>query len=164
MDLNRATILGRLTRDPEVRTTTTGKNVASVSVATNRSWTDQTGAKQEFHEYHNCVLWGKLADIAGQYLTKGRRVYMEGRLQTRDWTGTDGVKRYRTEIVVESMIMLEGPRQAQSAAGGLRPVNSGLESSLPGQSSGLVNSAGGGDGPPPVPPQEAEIKVEDIPF
>ena len=149
MDLNRATILGRLTRDPEVRSTPSGQAVATIGLATNRAWTDQAGVRQERGDYHNCVLWGKLAEIAGQYLSKGRRVYMEGRLETRDWTGQDGVKRYRTEIVVDNMIMLDGPRGTTSS------------------------SAGGSDvPPPPMSPSlgssrdvvEEEIKVEDIPF
>ena len=75
MDLNRATILGRVTRDPEVRSTTSGQSVCTLSVATNRSWTDSAGTKQEKSEFHNVVLWGKLADIAGQYVTKGRRIF-----------------------------------------------------------------------------------------
>ncbi len=108
MDLNKAMVIGRLTRDPEVRSTTTGQNVASFSVATNFTWTDQSGQKQEKVEFHNIVAWRKLADICGQYLKKGSRVYIEGRLQTRDWTGQDGVKRYRTEITAENMIMLDG--------------------------------------------------------
>lgn len=148
MDLNRATVLGRLTRDPEIRTTNSGQNVTTLGIATNRAWTDQSGQKQEKTEFHNCVFWGKLADIAGQYLTKGRRVYVEGRLQTRDWTGQDGVKKYRTEIVAENMIMLDGPR------------------------GGGDNSGDEGDGnykapqtSTPAPQEEiAEIKVEDIPF
>jgi single-strand DNA-binding protein len=148
MDLNRATILGRLTRDPEVKSTQTGKNVATLSVATNRSWTDQSGAKQEIVEYHNCVLWGKLADIAGQYLSKGRRIYLEGRIQTRDWMGTDGVKKYRTEIVVDNMIMLDGPRgSGSSQAGGSDDAPTHSDQS----------NGGGRD-------REDEIKVEDIPF
>ena len=110
MDLNRATIIGRVIRDPEVRTTTSGQSVTTISVATNRSWTDGAGVKQEKGEFHNCVMWGKLAEIAGQYLTKGRRIYIEGRIETRDWTGQDGIKRYRTEIISENMIMLDGPR------------------------------------------------------
>ncbi len=142
MDLNRATILGRLTRDPEVRTTTGGKNVTNFAVATSRSWTDQSGSKQEQVEYHDCVLWGKLADIAAQYLSKGRRVYLEGRIQTRDWVGNDGVKKYRTEIIADNMIMLDG-----------------------GQRSGNAPAPGAGNAtPPPAPPAEDEIKVEDIPF
>ena len=143
MDLNRATILGRLTRDPEVRTTPNGRSVASLSVATNRVWVNQnTGTKEEKVEYHNCVLWGKLAEIAGQYLSKGRRVYLEGRIETRDWTGQDGVKRYRTEIVVDNMIMLDGPK--------------GSTGNMPNHD----------DSTPPMPTEvvEEEIKVEDIPF
>lgn len=144
MDLNRATILGRLTRDPEVRSTPTGKSVATLGIATNRVITDPQGNKKEYVEYHNCVLWGRLAEIAGQYLTKGRKVYVEGRLQTRDWVGTDGVKRYKTEIVVEQMIMLDGPRGTSSPAASSR-----------------------NDSPPAFEPsggEEQEIKVEDIPF
>jgi single-strand DNA-binding protein len=141
MDLNRSTILGRLTRDPEVRTTPTGKNVTSMAVATGRVWTNQAGEKQEKSEFHNCVLWGKIGEIAGQYLSKGRRVYVEGRLETRNWTGDDGVKRYRTEIIVDNLIMLDGPRGAANS----------------GESSGDVP-------PPPAEVVEEEIKVEDIPF
>jgi single-strand DNA-binding protein len=145
MDLNRATILGRLTRDPEVRTTPTGQSVCTLSLATNRVWTDHTGVRQERADYHNCVLWGKLADIAGQYLSKGRRLYAEGRIETRDWTGQDGVKRYKTEIVVDNMIMLDGPKSAGSSS-----------------------SSSYNDAPPPqmpsAPVEEEEIKVEDIPF
>lgn len=157
MDLNRVTIIGRLTRDPELRSTASGKAVASMGVATGRVWKDQAGVKQEKTEFHNCVLWGRLAEIAGQYLAKGRQIYVEGRLETRDWIGKDGVKRYRTEIVVENMIMLGGPRQASPS--GLRPVNSdvgksAIEPSLPGA------AAGGDVGEEPV----EEIKVEDIPF
>lgn len=146
MDLNRATILGRLTRDPEVRTTPNGRSVATVSVATNRVWVNAgTGAKEERPEFHSCVLWGRLAEIAGQYLSKGRRIYLEGRLETRDWTGQDGVKRYRTEVIVDNLIMLDGPR-----------------------STGAAPAARGSDEAPPPPAAadlvEEEIKVEDIPF
>ncbi|MEK7084371.1 MAG: single-stranded DNA-binding protein [Patescibacteria group bacterium] len=146
MDLNRATIIGRLTRDPEVRSTPSGRSVATIGMATNRAVTDQQGNKKEYVEYHNCVLWGKLAEIAGQYLTKGRRAYMEGRLQTRDWVGTDGVKRYKTEIVVDNMIMLDGPRGGHAA-----PAMAGSNDA---PSPAFEPSAG----------EEQEIKVEDIPF
>lgn len=142
MDLNRATLIGRVTRDPEMRTTPSGQSVTTLSVATNRAWTDNAGVKQERSEFHNCVLWGKLAEIASQYVTKGRRVYIEGRIETRDWTGQDGVKRYRTEIVAENMIMLDGAK----GAGSTGPVST--------------------NGSPSQPPEvvEEEIKVEDIPF
>jgi single-strand DNA-binding protein len=144
MDLNRATIIGRLTRDPEMRTTPNGRSVTTIALATNRSWTDQAGAKQEKVEYHNCVLWGKLAEIAGQYLAKGRRAYVEGRIETRDWTDQSGVKKYRTEIVVENLIMLDGPRSAGSGA------------PMP------ADAAQGN--PPPKDDDASEIRVEDIPF
>ena len=154
MDLNRVMLIGRLTRDPEVRTTPTGKTVASISLATGRVWKDQAGAKQERTEFHNCVLWGKLADIAGQYLVKGRQVYMEGRLETRDWVGTDGVKRYRTEVIVENLIMLGS---GKSGAAGAPPSTPGM---------GNMTAPGSGDDAPsaPMDVREEEIKVEDIPF
>lgn len=139
MDLNRATIMGRLTRDPEVKTTPNGRTVVNMSVATGRVWVDQTGNKQEKTEFHNCVIWGKLADIAGQYLAKGRRVYVEGRLETRNWD-KDGVKHYRTEIIVDNMIMLDSPK----GGSGTMPVSN--------QSSPIKEVV------------EEEIKVEDIPF
>lgn len=147
MDLNRATILGRLTRDPEVRNTPSGQTVATLGVATNRVWNDANGVKQERSDFHNCVLWGRLAEIAGQYLGKGRRVYMEGRLETRDWVGQDGVKRYRTEIVVTNMIMLDSPRGSQQT---------GYQNDNPPMPS--ASEPGSGD------VIEEEIKVEDIPF
>jgi single-strand DNA-binding protein len=110
MDLNKVMIIGRLTRDPEIRTTTTGQNVASFSVATSFNWTDQQGQKKEQSEFHNVVAWRKLADIIGQYLKKGAQVYIEGRLQTRSWDDkTSGQKKYRTEIVADNMIMLARP-------------------------------------------------------
>lgn len=107
MDINRATIVGRLTRDPEVRTTPSGVNVASFGVATNFVWTDPTGARKEAVEFHNVVAWRKLGEIVAQYLKKGRRVLVEGRLQTRTWEGQDGSKRNRTEIVADNLIMLD---------------------------------------------------------
>lgn len=109
MDLNKVMIIGRLTKSPEVRSTPTGQSVCSFSVATNRAYTDAQGQKQEKAEFHNIVVWGKLADICSQYLTKGKRAYFEGRLQTRDWVGQDGVRRYSTDVIVENMIMLDGP-------------------------------------------------------
>lgn len=146
MDLNRATILGRLIRDPEVRSTSSGKTVTSITLATNRVWNDQSGVKQERTEFHNCVLWGKIGEIAGQYLSKGRRAYIEGRIETRDWVGQDGVKRYRTEIIVDNMIMLDGGPGGNRGASGVGAVPP-PEYSEP--SSEVV---------------EEEIKVEDIPF
>ena len=116
MDLNKAQIIWRLTSDIELRTTPNGQSVTSFSVATNRNWTDSSGMKQEQAEFHNVVLWGKLAEIANQYLSKWRRVYIEWRLQTRNWEAQDGTKRYRTEIVWDNMIMLDSPGSAWASS------------------------------------------------
>jgi single-strand DNA-binding protein len=157
MSLNRATIIGNLTRDPEVRTTTGGQSVASFGVATNFSWTDQSGQKQERVEYHNVVAWGKLAEICGQYLGKGRKVYVEGRLQTREWEGQDKLKRKTTEIICESMIMLDrGNAPAAGATAGATRTNVAA----------AVNGANAAQASQPasVPSNDNEIRVEDIPF
>lgn len=122
MDLNKVMIIGRLTKDPEVRATPGGTSVSSFSVATNRVYTDTQGQKQEKAEFHNIVAWGKLADICGQYLTKGKRAYIEGRLQTRDWVGQDGIRRYSTEVIAENMIMLDGGQGGQRSAFGQNDV------------------------------------------
>ncbi len=106
MDLNKVMVIGRLPRDPELRNLPSGKMVCSFAVATGRRWVDKTGAQQQSREFHRVVAWGKLAETVSQYITKGRQVYIEGRLQTHDWTGTDGIKRYRTEVVAENLIML----------------------------------------------------------
>ena len=113
MNLNKVIIIGRLTRDPELRTTPQGQQVASFGVATNRVWTNQNGERQEKTEFHNVVVWRKLAEICGQYLSKGQLVMIEGRLETRSWEGQDGIKRSRTEIIAENMQM--GPRAANTA-------------------------------------------------
>src|SRR3990170_495813 len=97
--LNRAQVIGNVTRDPELRVTPTGQSVASFAVATNRRWKDQNGNQKEATEFHEVVAWGKLAEIIQQILHKGNRVYAEGRLQTRSWDAPDGSKRNRTEIV-----------------------------------------------------------------
>jgi len=136
-------IIGNLTRDPEVRNTTNGQTVASFGVATNHSWTDSAGQRQEKVEFHNVVAWSKLAEICGQYLAKGRKVYVEGRLQTREWVGQDGQKRNRTEIVADNVIMLDrAPGQAGQAAPRQEKV-----------AAAETRTAG-----------DDEIKVEDIPF
>jgi len=136
MSLNRVQLIGNLTRDPEVRQIPGGQTVATLSIATNFSWVDQSGQKQDKAEYHTVVAWRKLADICGQYLRKGSKIFMEGRLQTRDWEGEDGVKRYKTEIVADNMIMLDrkgegGTSGEQSFAGGLNRKSEVLSDSQP---------------------------------
>lgn len=104
--LNRAQIVGNLTRDPELRSTPNGQSVCSFGVATNRRWKDKDGNNQDSTEFHDIVVWGKLAEIVNQILHKGNKVYLEGRLQTRQWEGQDGAKRNKTEIIMENFIAL----------------------------------------------------------
>lgn len=152
-------IIGRLTRDPELRTTPNGASVCQLGLATNYVYTNQqSGQKVEQVEYHTAVLWRKLAEIANQYLKKGRRVYIEGRLVTRSWDGKDGQKKNRTEIVVDNMIMLDGGQGGAGGAGGssqntsFAPAsqtnNEPIIEELP-----TINTDAGED-----------ISVEDIPF
>lgn len=153
MNLNKAMVIGNLTRDPEVRNTPSGQMVASFSVATSQVWNDQSGQKQEKVEYHNIVVWRRLAEICSQYLRKGSKVYVEGRLQTREWTGQDGIKRYRTEIIGENMIMLDRAGAGNSSAGNSFPSYSEQHSA---PSEPVIDVNSGAD--------EEEIKVENIPF
>lgn len=139
-------LIGNLTRDPELRKTTSGQSVATFSIATNRSFTTQTGERKEQADYHNIVAWGRLGEICAQYLTKGKKIYVDGRIQNREWEGQDGQKRYRTEIVIENMIMLD-------KAGGMSGGTGG----------GFKDSASAADEPPAIPSDD-EIKLEDIPF
>ncbi|PIR53591.1 single-stranded DNA-binding protein [Candidatus Peregrinibacteria bacterium CG10_big_fil_rev_8_21_14_0_10_49_10] len=104
--LNRVTLLGNVTRDPEVKSTTSGQTVATFGLATNRVWKDAEGEKKSLPEYHNLVAWGGLAEFAGQYVHKGKPLYIEGYLKTRSWDGIEGKKIYRTEVVVENIILL----------------------------------------------------------
>src|SRR5688572_5660960 len=108
---NQAIVMGNLTRDPELRTTPSGQPVASFAVATNRTWVDGSGERKEAVEYHEIVAWGKLGELASQYLAKGRKVMVVGRLQTQSWE-KDGVKRQRTEIVASDINFLDRPGEA----------------------------------------------------
>ena len=153
MNLNKAMIIGNLTRDPEVRTTPSGLTVANFGVATNLIWNDANGQKQEKVEFHNVVAWRKLADICGQYLKKGGKVYIEGRLQTRSWEDQNGVKRYRTEIIADNMIMLDRPG-AQTSSGGPAPTEQPAPNNNYSQPEAVKTTS----------QQEEEINVEDIPF
>ncbi|MEI6529349.1 MAG: single-stranded DNA-binding protein [Candidatus Falkowbacteria bacterium] len=149
MNLNKVMIIGNLTRDPEMRNTPSGQNVASFSVATNLVWTDQSGQQQKKTEFHNIIAWRKLADICSKYLHKGSKVFIEGRLQTTDWTGQDGVKRYRTEIVTENMIMLDTKGGSAMGDGMSAPRSNSSEATIE------------------IPDEaidDEEIRVENIPF
>lgn len=110
--INKVILIGNLGQDPELRTTTSGQSVASFSLATSESWVDKTsGQKTEKTEWHRITMWGRLGEIAGQYLHKGSKVYIEGRLQTRKWQDKEGADRYTTEIVANEMQMLDGRRE-----------------------------------------------------
>jgi single-strand DNA-binding protein len=116
--LNRVQLIGNLTRDPELRYTPNGTAVCSFGLATNRSWKTDAGEKHDEAEFHNIVSWNKLAELCSQFLVKGRKVYVEGRMATRTWTGQDGAQRNRTEIVISDMILLDSNRGAT----GVSPV------------------------------------------
>ena len=106
--VNKVIIIGRLGADPEVKQISSGNTVARLSLATSESWTDREGQKQERTEWHRVVVWGKLADLCGKYLSKGRQVYVEGRLQTRSWEDQQGQKKYATEVVANTVQFLGG--------------------------------------------------------
>lgn len=147
MDLNRVTLIGRLTKDPESKTTPSGQTVTTFSLATSYQWTDQNKQKQEKTEFHNIVAWRKLAEICAQYLTKGKQIYAEGRLQTRSWDDQSGVKKYKTEILLDNMIMLGGGQKKEGFTP--TPRAAGEQPAPQEQSAGNASE---------------EINVEEIPF
>ncbi|MBI2642209.1 MAG: single-stranded DNA-binding protein [Candidatus Wildermuthbacteria bacterium] len=158
MDLNKVFLIGRLTENPEIRTTSSGQEVSTIRIATNRMWTDKQGQKQREAEYHSVVLWGRLAQIAGQYLQKGGLVYIEGRIQTRSWDDSQGQKRYRTEVVAERLQL--GPKSAGKTPGlGETP---GVNDAEPQQTPGVNSEPKTED--IPIIEEEGEIDVKDIPF
>ena len=113
--VNKVMVLGNLGRDPELRHTGTGKAVATLRIATNEVWNDQSGERQERTEWHNVVVWGRSAENCGQYLKKGRSVFVEGRLQTRKWQDKEGQDRYTTEIVADRVQFIGGPSSGASS-------------------------------------------------
>ncbi|MCX6763532.1 MAG: single-stranded DNA-binding protein [Candidatus Moranbacteria bacterium] len=162
MNVNKVMLVGRLTRDPEVRTTNSGQTVTSISMATNRFWKDKNGQRQDQTEFHNVVLWGRLGEIAGQYLTKGQEAFIEGRLQTRKYTAKDGTEKRFTEIVAENMQLGSRPQRADGSAPSgsynrpasvqpVRPVAAPapVEEEIP-----TIN----------LDEEPDEVKIEDVPF
>lgn len=151
MYINKVFLFGNLTRDPELRSLPSGNSVVSFGLATNRVYRDGNGQKQEQTEFHNVVVFGRQAEIVSQYLKKGSSTFIEGRLQTRNWEGQDGVKKYRTEIVAERVQF--GPRSGSGGGGGGNyPQSGGNEGTdTPAKNEGI-------DYP------EEDIKPEDIPF
>ncbi len=125
--VNKAIIIGNLGSDPEIRTTSGGSRVTTLSVATNRRWTGKTGETQEDTQWHRVVAWNKLAEIAEQYLKKGDRVFIEGRIQYRQWEDQNGQKRYSTEIVAKELVMLGGRGEGVGLEMQKAPTNGGEE-------------------------------------
>ncbi len=143
MNLNKVFLIGRLTADPQIRTTPSGDQVATFSLATNRNWTDRNGQRKEATEYHNLVVWGRQAEIVNQFLKKGGLVFVEGRLQTRSWEGKDGQMRKTTEIIGERIQL--GPRKMAATA----PEE---ESQVKPEEMPVIDL------------EEGDIKAEDLPF
>jgi single-strand DNA-binding protein len=155
MNVNKVVLVGRLTRDVEIRNTASGQSVASISMATNRFWKDKNGQRQEQTEFHNVVLWGRLAEIAGQYLNKGQEVFIEGRLQTRKYTGKDGLERRTTEIVAENMQLGARSQGSSSQNSNFKQNNNPAQKKeSPAEEIPTIN----------LDEEENEVKIEDVPF
>ena len=151
--VNRVILIGNLGKDPEVRFTPSGQPVANFTIATNESWTDKQGQKQERTEWHRIVVWGKMAELCGQYLSKGRQCFIEGKLQTREWTDKEGKKNYTTEVVAQNVQFLGG-RGEGAGAGAPKGRNGSDEYGAP--PPGMMEAANGmANSPPPE---------DDIPF
>ena len=159
MNVNKVMLVGRLTRDPEIRTTSTGQSVASISMATNRFWKDKNGQKQDQTEFHNVVLWGRLAEITGQYLTKGQECFIEGRMQTRKYTAKDGTERRVTEVVAENMQLGSRPQ-----GGGGNANYSSPQTSRPAAPAAPKEEAAEEIPTINLDEEQDEVKIEDVPF
>ena len=158
--VNKVILLGNLGRDPETRYTTGGDAVTNLNIATSEQWKDKSGEKQERTEWHRVVLFGRQAEVAGEYLKKGRSVYIEGRLQTRKYTDTDGVEKYSTEIVADRMQLIGGAREGGGEADfGAPPSGGGRREGGGGGGGKPSGGMGGGGGKKNVDDFE-----DDIPF
>ncbi|MBL7158867.1 single-stranded DNA-binding protein [Candidatus Microgenomates bacterium] len=125
--LNKVMLIGNLTRDPELRYTAQGTAVCNLGLATNRYWTTETNEKKEDTEFHRLVAWNKLAELCAQLLAKGRKIYVEGRLQTRAWAGADGVQRKTTEIVISDMVILDSRRAFETGKTAEKPAEAEID-------------------------------------
>lgn len=163
MYLNKAFLYGNLTRDPELRALPSGQQVASFSIATNRTFRNKEGQQQDQTEYHNIVAFGRQAEVIGQYLKKGRPVFIEGRIQTRSWEA-EGKKNYRTEIVVDNFQF--GPQAGGTGAGGssFGGASAPRSSSAPAAGGEPADDFGGDTGGDSIQYPDDEINPEDIPF
>lgn len=159
--LNRAQLIGNLTRDPELRYTPNGTAVCSFGLATNRSWKTDNGEKHDEAEFHNIVAWNKLAELCSQFLVKGRKVFVEGRLATRTWTGQDGAQRNRTEIIISDMILLDSRGAGAAAGTSEQPVEEVEKEAEPKKTSEKKKE---GKKEAFAEPPTEEVAPDDIPF
>jgi single-strand DNA-binding protein len=164
--VNKVILLGNLGRDPETRYTTGGDAVTNLNIATSEQWKDKAGEKQERTEWHRVVLFGRQAEIAGEYLKKGRSVYIEGRLQTRKYTDKDGVEKYSTEIVGDRMQLIGGAREGGAAGGSDAEFAAASAGAGSGGGGARRESSGGGGGTKPGAPEKKNVDDfdDDIPF
>lgn len=163
--LNKVQLIGNLTRDPELRYTPQGTAVCTLGLATNRTWVTDTGEKREETEFHRLVAWNKLAELCSQLLFKGRRVYVEGRLQTRRWTAQDGTQRQTTEIVIDEMMILDSRRAPEEEVGRVVPEEAPVaEAQAPNDKKTAAGRKKKKTTKEEKPPAEEEVKAEDIPF
>ena len=166
MNVNKVILVGRLTRDPEIRTTPTGQTVATIGLATSDRWNDKNGQKQERTEFHRVVLWGRIAEIAGQYLTKGQEAFFEGRLQTQTFTGKDGVERKTVEIVAETMQLGSRAQGANAPVGNAAPRQQTPQQQRPVPAQQQRTQAPMEEEIPTInlDDERDEIRIEDVPF
>jgi single-strand DNA-binding protein len=161
MYLNKAILIGNLTRDPEIKALPSGSKVCTFSIATNRIYKDKEGVRQEMVEYHNIVVFGKVAELSAQYLKKGQQVLIEGRIQTRSWDAQNGEKKYRTEIVADSVQFGNRPvggSSSSTSTAGAPKTDKSSGSKTDGSSKPDTNSGEAIEYP------SEEINADDIPF
>ena len=161
--LNRVQLIGNLTRDPELRYTPSGTAVCSFSIATNRSWTTDTGEKKDEADFHRIVAWNKLAELCSQFLVKGRKVYVEGRLQTRSWAAQDGTQKQTTEIVINDMILLDSKRTGDQEVVAAEEAEEPVEEVHKAEKTTKAKTAKKEEAAEEEP-KEDEIAPDDIPF
>jgi single-strand DNA-binding protein len=163
--LNRVQLIGNLTRDPELRYTPNGNAVCTFSIATNRGWTTDSGEKREEVDFHRVVAWNKLAELCSQFLVKGRKVYVEGRLSTRNWTGQDGAQKSTTEVVIDDMILLDSKQGGAGAPAGGQREESEEARAKPAAQKREQKEEMVEDAPPHhTSKNEEEVAPDDIPF
>lgn len=154
MNVNKVILVGRLTRDPEVRTTPSGQTVTSIGLATGRTWTDKNGQKQEKTEFHSVIFWGRTAEVAGQYLIKGQEIFIEGRLESRKYTGKDGVERKTTDVIAESFQFGSKPQGANRSNYSASAQTAPREQSQKEEQIPTIN----------LDEEQGEVRIEDVPF